>query len=394
MSIHELLNDSVLEDDIQFPYPLSSGWQQPQRVFLTGSTGFLGVYLLAELLRQTTAKIHCLVRAENPAAGLIRIRTQMNFYQLWQEDFVERIIVEIGDLALSQLGMSAANFNNLSAQIDVIYHNGAQVNAMYPYSRLRACNVGGTREILRLAGMHHTKVINFISTLTVFFSDQYLGQIVPENNYATLDGGLRGGYKQSKWVAESLIRHARERGLPAIIYRPGRILGDRHTGIIERLSDLLGNLLQGCIQLRQFPVVDTQINFAPVDYVSHAIVYLGQQFHSLGNNFHLCNPESISWNALWEIIKSLGYTIEEVSFADWSKAIAQQVKTGADRELFLILHHLLRSPIYLFSPKPIFSTEQTASALQNARVSCPRVDRDLMSIYLDYFRGARGEQYA
>lgn len=385
MNVNDLLDDAELDSAVQFPHPLTSHWQQPRAVFLTGSTGFLGVYLLAALLRQTAATVHCLVRAEDAAAGRVRIQQQMQFYQLWQEAFAPRIVPVIGDLALPRFGLDEVNFSELAASIDVIYHNGALVNAMYPYARLRASNVGGTVEVLKLAGMHHTKPVNFVSTLAVFFSDVYVDQIVLESDYATVDAGLQGGYKQSKWVAEALIREARARGLPAIIHRPGRILGDSHSGIINRLSDLLGNLLQGCLQLEQFPLVDSLINFAPVDYVSEAIVHLGQQASSLNRNFHVCNPHSISWNDLWAVIASLGYKVDGVDFQQWAEVISQRAKSKQDKELYLILRHLLRSPIYLFSPKPSFATYQTEFEMARIARSCPAIDKPLLTTYLRYF---------
>lgn len=386
MTLQALLDEAELDAAIQFQQPLAENWQTPQAVFLTGSTGFLGVYLLTELLRQTQATIHCLVRAENETAGMQRIRQRMQFYQVWRENFVNRIIPVIGDLSQPRLGLGEQQFFRLAETVDVIYHNGAQVNAMYPYQRLKASNVEGTVEVLRLAGLHRTKPVNFVSTLAVFFSDGYVDKTVGENEFARLDEGLKGGYKQSKWVAETLIQAARARGLPAIIHRPGRILGDSQSGIIDRLSDLLGNLLQGCLQLGQFPQVETLLNVAPVDYVSRAIVYLGQQPQALNRNFHISNPQSLSWQALWADIQAMGHRVQACSFESWKNAINQHTKgTQQDKELYLILKHLLRSRIYLFAPKPTFATGQTTAALAPSGVICPPVDTQLLTVWLSWF---------
>lgn len=385
MTVEDLLIDTRLGNTIHFPQPLSANWQSPKKVFLTGSTGFLGVYLLAELLRQSQADIYCLVRAENTADGMRRIRQCMQFYKIWQHPFAKRIQPIVGDLSQPKLGLSEQVFLKLATEVDVIYHNGAQVNAMYPYARLKASNVFGTLEILKLAGLHQTKPVNFISTLAVFFSDAYIDKTVEESEFANLDEGLKGGYKQSKWVAEELVRAARERGLPAVIHRPGRILGDSKTGIINRLSDLLGNLLQGCLQMGLFPQVDTTLNVAPVDYVSRAIVFLGQQKSALNHNFHISNPQSINWQALWEIIQTLDYPVESCDYEDWVNTINKRSKGNQDKHLYLILKHLLRSRIYLFAPKPDFATTQTTAALQQSGLVCPTLDSKLVTIWLSYF---------
>ena len=43
-------------------------------VFLTGATGFVGAHLLDQLLRQTRARVVCLVRARDEAQAMERIR--------------------------------------------------------------------------------------------------------------------------------------------------------------------------------------------------------------------------------------------------------------------------------------------------------------------------------
>ena len=47
----------------------------PERILLTGATGFLGPFLLTSLLRQTDAKIYALVRGANPENAAKRLRT-------------------------------------------------------------------------------------------------------------------------------------------------------------------------------------------------------------------------------------------------------------------------------------------------------------------------------
>jgi thioester reductase-like protein len=380
-----LMADAALGNTLHYPHPLSANWQTPRAVFLTGSTGFLGVYLLAELLHRTQADIYCLVRAADSTSGMQRIRERMQFYQVWQDNVAKRIRPIPGDLSLPKLGMSDPAFNELATSIDVIYHNGAQVNALYPYARLKAGNVSGTLEVLKLAGLHHTKPVNFVSTLAVFFSDTYIGRTVAESEFASLDEALKGGYKQSKWVAEGLVRAARERGLPTVIHRPGRILGDSRTGIIDRFSDLLGNMMQGCLQMEQFPSVETTLNVAPVDYVSRAIVLLGQQQSALNRNFHISNPQSIDWQTLWQTIRDLGYSAESCALPDWIDAINQRAKDQQNKQLYLTLKHLLRSKIYLFAPKPDFATTQTATLLQQSGLVCPPVDAGLVAAWLSYF---------
>ena len=47
---------------------------EPRHILLTGATGFLGAFLLRELLERTEADIHCLVRAGSADEGRTRLR--------------------------------------------------------------------------------------------------------------------------------------------------------------------------------------------------------------------------------------------------------------------------------------------------------------------------------
>src|SRR5262249_17249187 len=137
------------------------------RILLTGATGFLGAFLLDELLRETDAQIVCLVRANDADQGRERIAHNLQQYGLDHPDFEQRVVAVPGNLEQPLLGLSSVEFDRLAEEIDVIYHNGAVVNLIYPYSQLRAANVGGTREILRLATKVRPKPMHYVSTFMV-----------------------------------------------------------------------------------------------------------------------------------------------------------------------------------------------------------------------------------
>ena len=103
--------------------------------------------------------------------------------------------------------MSAAASADLAATIDVIYHSGAFVNWIFPYERLKATNVLGTEEILRLATRVRIKPVHYVSSLGVFplFDSSGEVTVIREDDTLDHDGSLHGGYLQSKWVADKLV---------------------------------------------------------------------------------------------------------------------------------------------------------------------------------------------
>src|SRR4029453_521432 len=120
-------------------------------ILLTGATGFLGAFLLHELLEKTRADIYCLVRCTDEEEGRARLLASLEGYLPGIRQEVSRIIPVPGDLSQSQLGLTTEEFQMLAGKVDAIYHSAAMVNWVYSYEQLKPSNVNGIREILKLA---------------------------------------------------------------------------------------------------------------------------------------------------------------------------------------------------------------------------------------------------
>lgn len=375
-----------LDSSIQFEQSLSNNWLEPKAILLTGATGFLGAYLLEELLQKTSADIYCLVRCSNIEEGKNRLQKNLEFYSLWQDGFNSRIIPIVGDLGKPLFGLSQLAFNELAAIIDIIYHNGAWVNSARPYSTLKLVNVLGTQEVLRLASREQTKPVHFVSTLGVFLGDnqEEIAKITEMDSPNFVN--LQGGYRQSKWVAEQLVMVAQKRGLPACIYRPSRIIGNSKTGINGNFQDFLCILLKGCIQLKKFPDLNTQIDIVPVDYVSGAIVGLSQQKNHASKVFHLINSQLISWETFFNSLQLLGYSLEKVDYDNFYAELKYQLSQSPKNTLYSSLLLLLKLS-KLFSPDKLeFDATRTLIELTELSISCPVIDEKLLSLYFSYFQ--------
>jgi thioester reductase-like protein len=384
LNLHE---QAVLDPAIRFEAAPSEPAQEPKAIFLTGASGFFGAYLLDELLHKTKAYIYCLVRS--PAgreSGRQRIESHLRSYGLWQDQFTRRIIAIPGDLSQHYFGLSTDEFNDLTDKIDAIYHNGAWVNSLYPYSILKATNVGGTVETLKLAGLARTKPLHFVSTVAVFFTDsgQEGGQQFLETN--TPPPPLKGGYRQSKWVAENLIRQAQQRGLPASIYRTARIMGHSQTGITQNSNDNLISMMKMCIHLGKYPDWDSTLSLIPVDFAAQSLVYLSQQPASAGKTFHVLNPRAVAWNEFFGRVGDCGYPLDKVSPETWQAEVQAYASGNKDSKLSSLARLLLKSMPAMFDTKPEFDMRQTLAGLAHSGIACPPVDKTLVSTWLSYFR--------
>nr|VFJ51745.1 MAG: thioester reductase domain-containing protein [Candidatus Kentron sp. FW] len=382
----DISREAILDPIIEFQGLRSGDPKDPDTVFLTGATGFLGAYLLDELLGTTRADVHCLIRGRDAGEAGQRLRGHLERHGLWKEEHASRIIPVMGDLSGPLLGLPEKQFNDLASRIDGIYHCGAMVNATRPYSALKAANVLGTREILRLAGKNRTKPLHFISTLAVFFSPAHSDANVEEADNPDGDG-LKVGYRQTKWVAEQLVMAARERGLPANIYRVGRVWGHARTGITGNTDDLLYRLIKACLLMKKFPASNVMINIAPVDYISRAIIHLSQQQKPPGETFHLLNPVPLPLGRFFQEIRDLGYPLEETDREKWLAEVRRRVPQGEEKALYASLLLAIRVSGFFSDGKPRFTASRTThDRLFGVRIACPPVDRKLLAVYLSYFQ--------
>lgn len=314
--------DATLEEGIKANNATICAVNKAKTILLTGATGFLGAFLLSDLLESTSATIICLVRVDDPSsadgpAGIARIRRNMLDLGLWQDSIMERVEVLPGNLSRSQFSLSPDQFDDLAARVDVIVHAAAAVNLVYPYAALRAANIEGTREIIKLAAKGGA-TLQYVSTNGVlppsgekgWDEDAMLGiEEVPEK--------LHDGYGQTKWVAEQLVLEAGRRGVPVKIHRAGTISSHSRTGA-SNPWDLLTALIVESVSLGYAPKVDNwRVEMTPVDYVSKAILHLANQTHADQMIFHLGDPDPVNILSVLEDLKTLGYPTELLGWGAW-----------------------------------------------------------------------------
>jgi L-aminoadipate-semialdehyde dehydrogenase len=212
-------------------------------VFLTGATGFLGAYIIQNLLSRHSPKVRIIahVRATGASEGLQRILRTCEAYGIWSDSWKDRLECVAGDLESPKLGLSDRNWKSISESADVVIHNGARVHWIDSYTELEASNVLGTLECLKLCAEGRAKTFSFVSSTSVLDTDHYVqksrklvksgGKGILESD--DLEGSrtqLGTGYGQTKWVSERLVMEAGKRGLKCSIVRPGYVFGDSVSG--------------------------------------------------------------------------------------------------------------------------------------------------------------------
>ncbi|MDQ3763993.1 MAG: amino acid adenylation domain-containing protein [Actinomycetota bacterium] len=372
--------DSQLDPALRFS-PGVRPANDPRSILLTGATGFVGAFLLRELLNRTQAKIYCLVRAVSAEAARKRIQDVADIYQLNICPNDPRIIAFAGDLAEADLSVDPALRATLIAEIDTIVHAGAFVHHLLPYRRLKPANVGGTHELLRLAAEGCPTRLHHISSLGVFNPNP--GQVITENSPTVAERHApEHGYIASKWVADRTIANAIARGASCHIYRLGRISGASTTGVTN-VGDMFYRLVISCAALGAYPE-DARLhtNVLPVDVLARALVTLALNggAHRIYHLHHRVGVRLVDFMRVFDQL--YGVRSNAVSLADWMTLARQDT-----RNLPILPYQSMLEELAATSgdeDPPEYVNDATQAELDRLGVSIPDINEELIERYWRY----------
>ncbi|ROW18173.1 hypothetical protein VPNG_00119 [Cytospora leucostoma] len=388
--------DSVLPPDFQPKNAKMTPLSEARTVLLTGATGFLGAFLLSSLLESTEADIICVVRFNDPiddqcSAGMARVRKNLVDLGLWTDSLIDRIEILPANLARKRLGLTPDQFEDLASRVDVVIHAAATVNLVYPYAALRAPNVGGTREVLRLACLagapvHHVSTNGVLPPSREGWSED---TIIDVDDVPTK---LQDGYSQTKWVAEQLVIEAHRRGLPTRIYRPGTISGHSKSGATNAW-DLLTAIIVESVQIGYAPdIPDWLVEMTPVDFVSKAITTLADHQDMSQRIFHLGDPAPIGANDVFNYLSQLGFSTEKLAWDKWVSLWSTKRGSGRWGEGSFTVD-ILRSgmpTVDFIQEVTVLNDEKTQPILEGVfGLRRPKIDDQLLRTYTKHFY-ARG----
>ena len=251
--------------------------------FVTGATGFIGSYLVADLLKRK-GPIYALVR-KSSLARLAALREQ------WGTDD-KRVIAIVGDLTEPNLGIAATDLRKLKRKIEHFFHLAAIYDLQASAETQQSANVDGTRHAVQLANTIEAGCLHHVSSIAA--AGLYEG-VFREDMFDEAEE-LDHPYFRTKHDAEGVVR--RECKRPFRIYRPGFVVGDTKTGRIDKIDGpyYFFKTIQKMRELLPpwMPTIGIEggrINIVPVDFVADALDYLAHKKGLDGQCFHLTDPE-------------------------------------------------------------------------------------------------------
>ena len=251
--------------------------------FVTGGTGFLGRYLIGNLIKRK-GTIHVLVRKES-----LKKFDALAKKQGWDP---KRVIAVAGDMTAPKCGLTAAQIRNLTGKVQHFFHLAAIYDLTASAESQRAANIDGTQHALDLAAA--LKVGCFHHTSSIAAAGLYPG-VFREDMFEEAEG-LDDPYLRTKHDSEGLVRA--EKRIKWRIYRPGMVVGHSQTGEMDKIDGpyYFFTFLK---KLREMlpPWMPTlgieggRINVVPVDFVVDAMDHIAHKPRLDGHCFHLTDPE-------------------------------------------------------------------------------------------------------
>ncbi len=251
--------------------------------FVTGGTGFIGRYLIENLLKRGEP-IYVLVR-KGSLKKLDALR------ETWGVD-EKSVVPVVGDLAKTDLGVSETDLKKLKGKVRDFFHLAAIYDLTASAEDQQRANIDGTRHAVEFAEIVQTGCFHHVSSIAA--AGLYDG-VFREDMFEEAEE-LDHPYFRTKHVAEGIVRKEYKR--PWRIYRPGFVVGNSKTGYIDKIDGpyYFFKLIQKMREMLP-PWVPTigieggRINVVPVDFVADALDYLAHKKGLDGKCFHLTDPE-------------------------------------------------------------------------------------------------------
>lgn len=258
-------------------------------IFLTGSTGYLGAHLVAELLERHTDSLNLLVRARNYEEAEKRLwralQIHMDFprFHGWLST---RINIFLGDLTDARFGLSDEDYRRMARSTDSVIHCAASLNRKSEKSCLNV-NLRGTLEVIRFAMAarddHGLRRISHVSTVAV--AGHRSNEVVTEDQSVNWELSDYDPYARTKKFCEHMIGELLG-DVPRTIFRPSIILGDS-----RRRETTQFDMVRSFVFLAGLPILPfrpgDRIDIVNVDFVAESVVYLHQKERADHSIYHL-----------------------------------------------------------------------------------------------------------
>lgn len=366
------------------PVSIPSNSIQNGVALITGATGFIGGFLLKELLQNNSFESYiCVVRGEDEATGFERVRANLISKGTPEELISPSLIsIRIGDVLEVNFGLPEKEYLDLCTNVDHLFHFAATMNWVTPFNNDTLANIAALKTAVQFCGTTRLKKLHYASSMGMWTLLNHTEGPILETMIHKQGNELPGGYFQSKWINENILQLASKAGIPVNVYRIGDVKGDSENGLGDPQN--FGNLFMQYL-IRSGVAIDEDIpklDFIPVDFLAKAIAHISVT--ETNKTFQFSNPELVSFKDMHRAAIASGHDTRLVSEEDWMALVKSDTSEYGKR---------LKPVFKLFNPDPSLQptsfyqigvemfqkehdTTNTDSALEGTGITCPRMLSD------------------
>jgi len=258
-------------------------------IFLTGSTGYIGGHVAANLLADHSDPLNLLVRARDDQEARERLwhslQLHMDFAR-FDSFLTSRINIFKGDLTAPKFGLADGDYHRLARSTDSLIHCAASLNRKSEKNCLNV-NLRGTLEVIQLAlrarDDHGLRRFSHVSTVAV--AGQRANEVIQEDTAIDWNRSDYDPYARTKKFCEHMIRQLLP-DVPLTIFRPSIVLGDSRRPETNQFEMVRAFVFLAGLPALPFRATD-KIDIVPVDFVADAVVTLHQKSNPRHEIYHL-----------------------------------------------------------------------------------------------------------
>src|ERR1700738_3129254 len=258
-------------------------------IFVTGSTGYLGSYLVAGLLRDYRDSLNLLVRANSEQEARERLWQSLQLHLDFPEflDHINsRVRIFRGDLTSERFGLAKDDYGILVDATDSIIHCAASLNRK-SQKQCPNVNLPGSAEVIQLARRVQDRkgLRRYSHVSTVAVAGQRRNEVVAEDASVDWARSDYDPYARTKKFCEHMVAQLLP-DVPRTIFRPAIVMGDS-----QRAETSQFDMVPAFDLLARLPVLPLRphdkIDIVPADYVGKAIVTIHQKQQASYGIYHL-----------------------------------------------------------------------------------------------------------
>jgi thioester reductase-like protein len=304
-------------------------------IFLTGSTGYIGAHIAANLLDNHSASLNLLVRARDPHEAEVRmwqgLQLHMDFPKFY-EHLQTRVRIFRGDITLPNFGLGRDDYDRLVHSTDSVIHCAASLNRKSEKACLNV-NLRGALEVVQLARHchHYHGLRRFSQVSTVAVCGKRSNEVVTED--ASIDWGRSDydPYARTKKFNEHMIRQLLPE-VPLTFFRPSIVLGDSRRAETTQFDMVRSFVFLAGLPMLPFRSTD-KIDIVNVDFVADAIATLHQKAQPQYDTYHLSSGrEAQTFKELTDALAAAQHKRGPIFLPMLEKPFTSLVNTLANRQ--------------------------------------------------------------